>query len=381
MMKEQLKDWIKINPSKFYGKDNLGGNGVGNGYSANYWCLFKMIRDYIVVSGDDDFLDETVNGKNVLGYLEDYALKWKEQSIYGTPGCNEEVYKLADFGDSAANLLECVPTYKHIVPSFNIGYVWMMEETANFHRAKHNVQKADALDAQANEMIDNILKLYAGNGFWNSLYPNGKKVEVRHVLDFIYFGKIMSDEVPHTVKQEIMDFFYRELKTNRWMRAQSLSDIAADYSDRPDHGPMGSYDGWIAESMDALTQMGYAENALDFYHTIEPVTYEGCWSQAHELWGENKREKSARVRISVRGWNCREASAGIAISQVMLKDFFGFDPQINGEVIDSTRNAWPFKGKGKLHHVYHDNAYHTIDFKNGKPMIIKESSNGSETGN
>ncbi len=30
MMKEHISSWIKIDPSKFYGKDNFGGNGVGN---------------------------------------------------------------------------------------------------------------------------------------------------------------------------------------------------------------------------------------------------------------------------------------------------------------------------------------------------------------
>ena len=45
MMKEHLSSWISIDPSKFYGQDNQGGKGVGNGYSANYWALFQMIRE------------------------------------------------------------------------------------------------------------------------------------------------------------------------------------------------------------------------------------------------------------------------------------------------------------------------------------------------
>lgn len=372
MMKEQIISWIKIDPNKFYGKDNYGGQGVGNGYSANYWCLYKIIRAYLVNSGDYVFLVETIGDKTVIEHLESYALNWENLSNYGKPGYIDETYKLADFGESAVNLLECVPTYVHIVPSFNIGYVWMMRETAKLHLQRGNQDKAEILESKADQMVENILELYAGNGAWYSLYPNNKKVEVRHVLDFIYFGKFLANDVTPQVKQEMMNFLNNELKTDLWMRAQSLQDIAAEHSDRPDHGPLGSFDGWIPEVMDAMTNMGYEEYALDFYHDIEPVTYEGCWAQARELWGDNKLNKSARVRIAERGWNNRESSSGIGISQVMLKNFFGFNPQINSSVIQEN-NTWPFSGKSKLHHVHYKGEYYRIEFQNKKPVMIKES--------
>ncbi|WP_142190069.1 hypothetical protein [Arenibacter algicola] len=371
MMKEQIISWIKIDPNKFYGKDNYGGQGVGNGYSANYWCLFKIIRAYLVNSGDYAFLDKTIGDKTVMEHLESYALNWENLSNYGKPGYVDEAYKLADFGENADNLLECVPTYIHIVPSFNIGYVWMMRETAKLHLQRGNQDKAELLKVKADEMVENILELYAGNGAWNSLYPNNKKVEVRHVLDFIYFGKFLANDVKPEVKQEMMNFLNSELKTDLWMRAQSLQDIAAKHSDRPDHGPLGSFDGWIPEVMDAMTNMGYEQDALDFYHDIEPVTYEGGWAQARELWGDNKLNKSARVRIAERGWNNRESSSGIGISQVMLKNFFGFNPQINSSVIQEN-DTWPISGKSKLHHVHYKGEYYRIEFQNKKPVMIKE---------
>ncbi|WP_242202047.1 hypothetical protein [Aestuariivivens insulae] len=372
MMKEHIKSWIKIDPNLSYGQDNLNGNGVGNGYSANYWCLFKIIRDYLVTTGDYTFLDEVIGGKTLLQHMEEYALNWQNLSNYGQPGYESELYKLADFGPDAWNLLECVPTYKHIVPSFNIGYVWMMRETAKIHKQRGNEEKADKLEILANEMTEDILQLYAGNGAWNSLYPNNKKVEVRHVLDFIYFGKFLADDVSPDIKKEMMDFFNRELRTNNWMRAQSLNDIAADFSDRPDHGPLGSFDGWIPEAMDAMDKMGYTEAALRFYRDIEPVTYEGGWAQARELWGENKLNKLARVRIAERGWNNRESSSGIGISQAVIRNFFGFNPQFDGKIIED-KKRWPFNGESELHHVYYRGAYYTIKFKDGKPVLFPES--------
>jgi hypothetical protein len=88
------------------------------------------------------------------------------------------------------------------------------------------------------------------------------------------------------------------------------------------------------------------------------------------LWGNNKKEKSARLRIPERGWNNRESSSGVAFSQVMVKDFFGFYPQINGEILQN-KKEWPFRGK--LHHVHYKNEYYSIEFKAGKPVMLRET--------
>ena len=370
MMKEHLSSWIKIDPSKYYGQDNFGGAGVGNGYSANYWALFQMIRSYITISGDIDFLDKTIDGKTVMNHLDSYANNWKNISIFGNNGATDEMYKLADFGDDEWNLLECVPTYKHIVPSFNAGYIWMMRETASLYELKGDSSKSKKMKAEANELIKQLLKLYAGNGVWNSLYPNGKKIEVRHCLDFMFLGRYMPNDIPKDIKKDMMDFVYRELITDNWMRAQSLLDVAAKDSDRADHGPLGAFDGWPAGTMDALVQLGFPNKALDFYKSITPVTNEGIWAQAHELYGENKKNKKASVRIAQRGWHNRESSAGIAMSQVMLKNFFGFYPNMKDQIIQKNNN---FNFNGQLHHVKYKNEYYRLEAVNGEVKMIKES--------
>ncbi|HNR72568.1 MAG TPA: hypothetical protein PKH83_01085 [Cyclobacteriaceae bacterium] len=369
MMKEHLTSWIGIDPSKHFGQDNYNGKGVGNGYSANYWALFQMMRAYLTVSGDTDFLKQPVEGKTVLQHLEQYALNWKNISIYDQSKQMDDVYRLADFGDDEWNLLECVPTYKHIVPSFNAGYIWMMRETAAFYKRDGNLTRSQELMEEADKLTVELLKLYAGNGVWNSLYPDGSKIEVRHSLDFMFLGRYLPADIPTQIKKEMMDFVYRELITDNWMRAQSLSDIAAKDSDRPDHGPLGAFDGWPAGTMDALTQLGYPQKALDFYHAIEPVTNEGIWAQAHELWGDDKLKKNAKVRIAKRGWHNRESSAGIAMSQVMLKDFFGFYPSVDGTVLKQNE-GWHFNGK--LHHVKYQGKYYILDATEGMTKMIEE---------
>ncbi|WP_299354046.1 hypothetical protein [Mucilaginibacter sp.] len=372
MLKEQLKSWVSIDPSKYFGQDNYTGKGVGNGYVANYWALFQLIHSYITITKDYAFLNEVVNGEKIIDHLHDYAYNWRKISIYGKKGSTDDVYKLADFGDNPWNLLECVPTYIHIVPSFNVAYVWMMRETGKFYEYLKEPSKAKIIKTDADSMAKRVLKLYAGNGVWNSLYPDNKKVEVRHVLDFMYFGKYMNNDLPANVRKEMVGFVYRELITDKWMRAQSLQDIAAKYSDRPDHGPLGAYDGWPAGTIDALSQMGYTDKALQFYRSIAPVTNEGIWAQAHELWGEHKYGNHAKVRVPERGWTNRDGIEGIEFSQDVLKDFMGFHPEIDGKTLQ------PMQGNnfsGKLYHVLYGGKYYDISCRSGRVTMQPSAGN------
>lgn len=81
------------------------------------------------------------------------------------------------------------------------------------------------------------------------------------------------------------------------------------------------------------------------------------------VWAINKFNKAAKVRIAERGWNNRESSAGIAISQVMIKNFFGFYPQINAEPFQDVGTI-PFTGK--LYNVFYGGNYYTISYSNGR---------------
>jgi len=370
VMRSQLKLFMeRVNPDKYFGLDFYSGKGQGNGYVSNYWALFQLIRSYVTMTKDYAFLDEIVDGKKVIDHLYDYAYNWKKLSIYGQAGANDDTYKLADFGSDPWNLLECVPTYIHIVPSFNAQYVWMMRETAKFYNLRNEHEKAAKINTDANEMMQRVLKLYDGNGVWNALYPDNKKVQLRHVLDFMYVSKYVAADLPPKMRKEMVDFAFRELITDKWMRAQSIQDVAAKASDRPDHGPLGAYDGWPPGTMDALVQLGYSQKALDFYRSVLPVTVEGNWSQSHELWGANKFNKKGRVRIDERGWNCRDAVAGIDFSQVVLKCFMGFDPSIGGKTLKPTQKI---NLSGTLYHVLYGGKYYTVSYHNNKTTLKAE---------
>jgi hypothetical protein len=191
---------------------------------------------------------------------------------------------LADYGE-AKNLLECVPTYQHGVAAFNAANVWMSEQLARLLRARGapgDAGRAAALDADADAVARAVLGLYVeGEGVWSALYPNGTRVAVRTVIDYVYVSEFMRDRLPQKTLAESHAFAERELLTSTWMRALSLRDPAAPLSDRTDHGPHGSYDGWPPLVVAAMARSGRRVDAARFLRSTAPVTRLGPYGQAH----------------------------------------------------------------------------------------------------
>jgi hypothetical protein len=92
----------------------------------------------------------------------------------------------------------------------------------------------------------------------------------------------------------MVDFVQKELLVEKWMRAQSMLDMAAANSNRPDHGPMGAYDAWPAVTVDAMCAVGYWEKAIPFLRRTRAAIYEGAYAQAHEFYGPRRSEYDAR---------------------------------------------------------------------------------------
>lgn len=260
-------------PAAGWGIDWQTGHSVGAWYAANDMSLFKMAVYYVAVSGDFGFLNETIDGVVVLDQLATFATYWKTLRTAGQ--------SLADYG-LAHNLLECVPSYIHCVASFNAANVWMMRMLSRVFSERGDTTRAQQLTSDAQELAAAVLTLYVpGQGFWNALYPNGTKVPVRHVIDLVYVSEFMAADLPPSTASEMTSFGLRELVTPQWMRAQSLLDLYANFSDRTDHGPYGAYDGWPSALVAALARQGSVAQAEAFLRQTADVVRLGPYGQAH----------------------------------------------------------------------------------------------------
>jgi hypothetical protein len=261
---------------------------------------------------------------------------------------------LADYGE-ARNLLECVPTYIHKVPSFNAADVWMMRELAGILQAVGEPDQARQMHAEADVMAGAVMTLYVpGTGVWASLHRDGHRVEMRHCYDFASVGRFMAGDLSSSVKGEMVGFVKRELLAGRWMRAQSMLDQAAAVSDRPDHGSMGAYDAWPAVTVDAMCALGHWEDAIAFLRRTRAAIYEGVYAQAHEFYGRTRDQYDAPVRIAQREGCMRECTGGGAFAETIIATLFGYAARPGGEL--ALMDAGLRRGfHGELHHVRYAN--------------------------
>jgi hypothetical protein len=288
----------------------------------------------------------------VLQRMHVLATNWKKLRLKPTD-------QLADYG-GALNLLECVPTYVNKVPSFNSANVWMMRELAKILEENGDNAEAHKLSLEADAVLKAVMTLYEpGKGVWASLHRDGTRVEMRHCYDFATVGRFLAADLPPNIRREMVDFVQRELLTEKWMRAQSQLDVAAAYSDRPDHGPMGAYDAWPAVTVDALCRLGYWNIAVPFLRRTQAALYEGVYAQAHEFYGSHRRDSDAPVRIAQRQGCMRECTGGGAFAETVLTTLFGYLPKFGGapELLNSDK---PRGFLGQLRHVCRGAQRYTI---------------------
>jgi hypothetical protein len=322
------------------------------GYAFNACTIFKTTFDYLRITGDSDFLDEKLaDGKTVLQRMDEIAADWKSLVLPDSP--------LADYGENG-NLLECAPAYIHRVASANAQNIWMMRQASTLQKLKGNFARAKELRDEADELLPSILALYkSGDGIWHGLHKDGARVELRHCVDYIYVGNALARDLTPTMRREMTGFVKRELFTSDWMRAMSLHDAAAAISDRPDHGPMGAYDGWIPLTVGTMWRLGFPGDAFDFYCRTAAVTQEGPFAQAREFYGPNRRKYDAPVRIAARDGCMKECISGVAFADIAINTFFSFDPSLDGKtVLADPQTSRPFTGK--LLHVTTRNGLATI---------------------
>lgn len=361
-MKQHLRGWLELDIDEYFAQDFYGGKGIGFRYSASYVSIFKMLYVYLNVTGDTDFLHEEVNGKTVLETMDDLSMNWKKLVREGDV--------LADFG-GAWDLLECVPTYINRVPSLNAASVWMMRRTADIRETLGETSRPQQLRSEADALAQAVLGLYApGKGYWYSLHRDGSRVEMRHCYDFLTLSNYFTESISPKMAEEMVAFVQRELLTKNWMRAQSLEDVAAEQSDRADHGPMGAYDGWLPRTMDGMCSFGYFDEALAFLHRSESATHEGAYAQAHELYGANKRDYDAPVRIAERDCVCREASCGGSFANAVITSFFGYRPEFERDKLLFSPET-PRSFQGQLYHVRHKDKLYTIS-STGEGLSIQQ---------
>ena len=160
--------------------------------------------------------------------MDEMATDWKTLVHPDSP--------LADYGGNG-NLLECAPAYVGRVASCNAQDVWMMRQAAALQELKGHAARAQELRDDVEKLLPAVLSLYKpGDGVWCGLHDDGKRVELRHCVDYIYVGDALANDLTPDMRRDMTNFVKRELLTRDWMRAMSLKTPLPPFPTGPTTG-------------------------------------------------------------------------------------------------------------------------------------------------
>ena len=354
MMRRHLEHWMKIDIHKCFGTEWLTGGGVGSWYSVNDYAMTKMMNDYLRWTGDLEWLGSQVGEETPLRYLSQYANGWE-----GFKSSNG----LADYG-GIGNLLECVSTYIHEVASLNAANIFNLRTTANVLRMKGDESGAEAMEASASRLLQEVLKLYSdGDGFWNARFPDGSLVPVRHCYDFITVVGTIGADLEDKHRKEMTRFFVEELQTPVWMHALSCKDDDAMFSLRPDHQWTGAYPAWPPQAVSALWAMGETDLALDWLRGLSKSANQGPFGQAHFVETFAAPEDGGALKAPpdfpyITDWTC---SSNGAWTNIFIESIFGVKADLDG--INATPNFGNFDNNARLVGLRHQGKLYDVDVK------------------
>jgi hypothetical protein len=357
VMKKYLELWMGLDIHKHFGTEYLTGGGVGPWYSVNDFAMSGIARDYLRWTGDMDWLEKTIETAEresirVSEYLHKYATNWNRFKTKTG---------LADYG-GLNNLLECVNTYVHQVASLNAANVFNMRFAAGILEMKGDKEGAKKLAGEAAKLVDTIQQLYIkGKGYWGSLFPDGRLVEIRHCYDLLTILNTLHEDLSETQKDEITGFFRREMQSPAWMYALSRDDDDAMFSVRPDHQWTGAYPAWPPQTALGLYRIGRADIAFDWLKGLAKSANQGPFGQAHFAESviapeDGGARKAPPDMPYITDWTC--SSSGSWVS-VIIEGLFGVQATVHKGITASPQFGI-FDAKAELQNLNYQGTRYTV---------------------
>jgi hypothetical protein len=319
-LRNLVEVWANAGMHDHLATDYVSGEAVGPWYAVNDSAIVRCAWRYVCVTGDFPWLDKRLGQRTVLEHLEDRALYWKKLDHFGRG--------LGDYG-TIENLLEVVSTYLHEVAGMNAGSVHSMRVVADMHERRGNGVRAGQLRTEAKSLADRINQLLYvnGKGFWRCGQPDGTFNEVRHCYDFLAVLDNMAEDLTPAQKNEMSEFFWRELRSEKWMRALSQSDVDATWNIRPDHSCLGAYAAWPPMSAKGLYKIDEPSRVVPWLKEIAKAGNQGPIGQAHFVEDvfppvNGGASKSSEDAPYIEDWCCVAAGA---FTELVIDSIFGAD--------------------------------------------------------
>ncbi|HTR25369.1 MAG TPA: twin-arginine translocation signal domain-containing protein [Terriglobales bacterium] len=353
-LRNLVEVWLRSDMHQHHSTDYVTGEPVGPWYAVNDAAIVRCAWRYLCVTGDLGWLDKRVGDRTVLDCLDDHALYWKRLDRFG--------HGLADYG-TIENLLEVVSTYLHEVAGMNAGNVHSMRVLADLHERRGNSERAKRLRREAQELAERINRLLyiKGKGYWRCGQPDGTFNEVRHCYDFLAVLDNMSEDLAPAQKQEMNAFFWRELHSEKWMRALAQDDADATWNIRPDHSCLGAYAAWPPMTAKGLYKIDSPDKIAHWLREVAKAGNQGPIGQGHFVEDvyppvNGGAFKSSEDAPFIEDWCCIAAGA---FTELVIDSIFGAELTL-GDGIKVNSHLHSFDPKARLEGVRYQGSLYTI---------------------
>jgi len=353
-LRNLVEVWAKAGMHDHLATDYVTGEAVGPWYAVNDTAIVRCAWRYVCVTGDFSWLDKRIAGRTILEHLEDRALYWKKLDHFGRG--------LGDYG-TIENLLEVVSTYLHEVAGMNANNVRAMRVVADLHERRGNTARARELRTEAKTLADRINRLlYAeGKGYWRCGQPDGSFNEVRHCYDFLAVLDNMAEDLSPAQKKEMSEFFWRELHSEKWMRALSQSDVDSTWNIRPDHSCLGAYAAWPPMTAKGLYKIDSPARIAPWLREVAKAGNQGPIGQGHFVEDvfppvNGGAFKSSEDAPFIEDWCC---IAGGAFTELVIDSIFGAELTLS-EGIKVNSHLSEFDSNAGLEGVRYQGGLYTI---------------------
>jgi len=356
-LRNLVEVWLKGGMHEHHSTDYVSGEPVGPWYAANDAAIVRCAWRYLCVTGDFAWLDKKIADRTVLDHLDEHAVYWKKLDRIG--------HGLADYG-TIENLLEVVSTYLHEVAGMNSGNVFSMRVVADLHERRGNSARARELRGEATDLAERINRLLyvKEKGYWRCGQLDGTFNEVRHCYDFLAVLENMAEDLGPAQKQEMGAFFWRELHSEKWMRALAQGDADSTWNIRPDHSCLGAYAAWPAMTAKGLYKIDSSDRIARWLREVAKAGNQGPIGQAHFVEDvyppiNGGAYKSSEDAPFIEDWCCIAAGA---FTELVIDSIFGAELTLsNGIKVQS--HLGDFDSKARLEGVQYQGNLYTITNK------------------
>jgi len=346
--------WLKAGMHEHHSTDYLTGEGVGPWYAANDSAIVRCAWRYLCVTGDLGWLDTKIADRAVLDHLDQHAIFWKQLDHFG--------HGLGDYG-TIENLLEVVSTYLHEVAGMNAGNVRSMRIVADLHERRGNSARARELRGEAKALAGRIDRLLYvdGKGYWRCGQPDGTFNEVRHCYDFLAVLDNMAEDLTARQKSEMSEFFWRDLHSQKWMRALAEGDADATWNIRPDHSCLGAYAAWPPMTAKGLYKIDSAGRIAPWLREVAKAGNQGPIGQAHFVEQvyppvNGGAFKSSEDAPFIEDWCCIAAGA---FTELVIDSIFGAELTLSDGIQVNSHLA-SFDGSARLEGLRYQGGLYTV---------------------